>query len=261
MTYQKNIPKRLVYGPIQSRRRGNDLGINPLHSSYKWCPFSCPYCQDGLSQYRSFDLPKDYPLPSADEIIIAVESKLRYLCENNSALDSISFCGNGEPTLHPQISHLVTEVMKLRDQYFPDVTVGIFSTGTTLGNSSVFDAMLKIDFRYMKLDAGTNNVFRAINQPLESTTLDSVVDNLELLSRSVPITIQSMFVNGFVDNTTPEEIENWVKKLKIIQPVEIHIYSLDRKPVNRNITKVPRQELETIASMARSKYNLPVLDF
>jgi wyosine [tRNA(Phe)-imidazoG37] synthetase (radical SAM superfamily) len=43
------LQEGIIYGPIKSRRLGPSLGINLLPKSYKLCPFTCIYCQYGMT--------------------------------------------------------------------------------------------------------------------------------------------------------------------------------------------------------------------
>jgi hypothetical protein len=70
------------------------------------------------------------------------------------------------------------------------------------------------------------------------------------------MTIQTMFVRGYygdkvVDNTTPEEVAEWLKLLDKLRPNKIQIYSLDRAPAAPSLQKVGREDLEEIATKAR----------
>jgi len=261
MKFRKNIVKNIIYGPIQSRRLGNDLGINPLNRSIKWCIFNCPYCQDGTSRYQSTTLPPAYPYPSVNEVCFALEQSLIELKNRGIKLDGISICGNGEPTLHPSFPRIVDETLALRDKHAKGIRLGVFSTGATLENPSIFDALLKVDSRYMKLDAGDETSFFNINRPTDGTKLRDIVKNLKRLSKQVPIIIQSMFISGPAENTNPAALRSWYETLCEICPSEIHIYTVDRKPADPSIQKVARAELDRISADGIEKFNLPICSY
>ena len=66
-----------------------------------------------------------------------------------------------------------------------------------------------------------------------------------------------MFLRGeldgkSVDNTTEEEIVGWLEALKKIHPKQVMIYTIDRETPAKNLLKVPKAELETIADRARA---------
>ena len=88
-----------VFGPIFSRRLGSSLGINLLPREGKICSFDCIYCECGWNR----DGLADKRIPSADEVRSALEAKLSGLAERHTKIDSITFSGDGEPTLNPEV--------------------------------------------------------------------------------------------------------------------------------------------------------------
>ena len=89
--------EQIVFGPIHSRRLGSSLGVNllPLHG--KWCSFDCIYCECGWNK----DGRKDHQLHDVEDIKAALTTRLKSLKENGTVINSITFSGNGEPTMHP----------------------------------------------------------------------------------------------------------------------------------------------------------------
>ncbi|NUM80504.1 radical SAM protein [bacterium] len=233
-----------VYGPVHSRRLGPSLGINLLPGKRKVCNFECIYCECGWTDTAIKD-----NLPTASEFEAACENKLKSMRESGEALNYISFAGNGEPTLHPEFDTVIEITLKLRQQYYPKARIAVFSNATRLNLSNVFDALKKIDDRILKLDAGTEKMFRLIDMPDNGITLDSITKNLSQLNGDV--TIQSMFLRGefrghFIDNTTGHETDAWIERLKIIHPKMVMLYSLDRQPPAENLEKISKTELESI---------------
>ena len=102
----------LVFGPIFSRRLGASLGINVLPERGKLCNFDCIYCECGWNS----DGREDRRLPSAKELEKALEEKLSQCAENGSKIDSITFSGDGEPTLNPEFPEMVDVTISLRDK-------------------------------------------------------------------------------------------------------------------------------------------------
>jgi wyosine [tRNA(Phe)-imidazoG37] synthetase (radical SAM superfamily) len=95
---------KIAFGPIQSRRLGSSLGINVSPTNVKICSFDCIYCECGWTLEKNIDPHFWY---SVEEIIIAIEAKLQQCKENNTPIDSITFSGNGEPTLHPNFDQII----------------------------------------------------------------------------------------------------------------------------------------------------------
>ena len=67
------------------------------------------------------------------------------------------------------------------------------------------------------------------------------------------LTVQTMFLRGEfdrqrVDNTTEEEVAAWLRLIGEIRPRQVMVYSLDRDTPCRTLEKVPREELQAIAT-------------
>ena len=101
----------IVFGPIKSRRLGSSLGVNLLPRFGKWCSFDCIYCECGWNR----DGKKDTTLPTKDEVYQALEGRLRQLAQEGTPVDTITFSGNGEPTMHPDFPDIIYFVLKLSE--------------------------------------------------------------------------------------------------------------------------------------------------
>lgn len=244
----------IIFGPLKSRRLGTSLGINLLPPNIKLCSFNCIYCECGWTETSNFEKAKIY---SAKEINESLEKRLIFLLDNNVKLDSITFAGNGEPTLHPEFPEIIDNTMLMRDRFAPEAKISVLSNSSTLDNDKVVESLKKVH-NIMKLDAGTNEVFKLINNPKSSISLEQIVSNLKKFDGR--LVIQSMFIRGkvgddAVDNTLPNELDAWLKCLQEIKPEEVMIYSLDRRPPAAMLEKVSELELMEIAKRVE-KLNL-----
>ena len=117
-----------VFGPIFSRRLGSSLGINLLPQQGKVCNFDCVYCECGWNK----DGLEDRTLPSARDVRKALEAKLSACKAAGTPIDSITFSGDGEPTLNPAFPVIVDLTLALRDAYYPKARVSVLSNCTSL---------------------------------------------------------------------------------------------------------------------------------
>jgi wyosine [tRNA(Phe)-imidazoG37] synthetase (radical SAM superfamily) len=246
----------IIFGPVKSRRLGTSLGINLLPTHIKFCTFNCIYCECGWTEASDIEKAKFYP---AEKIDIELDKKLVELKEAHVTLDSITFAGNGEPTTHPEFPQIIENTIRSRDEFAPNARISVLSNSTMISNIKVREALMKVN-NIMKLDAGSEEVFRTINNPKTHITLNEIVENLKKFEGK--LTIQSMFVRGeignkIIDNTLPEELEKWMQYLKIINPREVMIYSLDRRPPMAKLEKITETELMNIAKKVR-QLNLEV---
>ncbi len=238
-----------VFGPVMSRRLGVSLGINLLPVDYKYCTFNCVYCECGWTHKKPEG---GGGLPGRHEVKELLEKKLKSLKENGQAPDAITFAGNGEPTIHPDFPEVIEDTISLRDQYYPESKITVLSNASMLHRKQVFDALLSVDNNIQKLDAGSEKVFQLINQAAGKLTLGQVVEQLCLFSGK--LIVQTLFLRGthngtFIDNTTDDEIEAWVKLLVKINPEYVMIYSIDRATPEQDLQKISFEKLSEIAEM------------
>lgn len=232
-----------VFGPIRSRRLGASLGINLLPRKGKICNFDCIYCECGLNK----DGKEDSVLPTAMQVRRALEDKLAELMLEGGHIDSITFSGDGEPTLHPEFAAIVDDVALLRDAYFPDAKVSVLTNATRLGDEKVVAALKKVDNPILKLDAATSEDVALINRPNFPYDVEEVVENMRAFDGD--FILQTMFLKGpDYDSTTPERVAAWMDLVRELQPRAIQCYSLDRPAPEEGLEKIP---VETLKKLVR----------
>lgn len=248
----------IVFGPIHSRRLGTSLGINLSPVDGKVCSFDCLYCEAGYNSQGT----GNSGLPDEKKVLIDLEAKLREMKENGENLDVITFSGNGEPTLHPKFPEITDGVLELRDRYFPDAKVSVLTNSTRIFTPRVAEALKKVDNNILKLDSAMERTMRMIDRPNDKDfTVRRTIDALKQFTGTG--IIQTMMLRGThegeaVDNTTPEEIGALIDAYREISPASVMIYSLDRSTPEEQLVKVPKEELESIASRIESATSIPV---
>jgi len=234
-----------IFGPVFSRRLGVSLGVNLLPVNAKLCTFNCVYCECGWTKKES-----NTQLPSRKEVKEQLEKILRERKNTNQGIDTITFAGNGEPTLHPEFSEIIDDTIALRDTYFPTCKVSVLSNATTLHKKNIVSALKKVDQNILKLDAGTEQTYHLINKTNTSKNLHEIVDEIKQFDKN--LIIQTLFLRGEIegrkiDNTTSVEIESWLTFLDEIKPPMVMIYPIARKTPLENIEKISVSELNKIA--------------
>lgn len=245
----------IIYGPINSRRLGSSLGINLLPTAYKACPFNCAYCQYGYTPEKGYKAEwNGDDMPSVEAVIEALIDGLNKF----PAVSYVTFSGNGEPTLHPQFGAIVEEVKKTKQKYAPRASLAILSNSALVGRADIREALMKLDVRFMKLDAGDEETFRKFNRPHFSITFDEVIEGLKIMG---DFCVQALFAGGEHGNYREDHIENWARRIKELKPIECHIYSLDRGTPDGKLTKIDREGLSHIVSIVGKFTDTPIKIF
>lgn len=237
----------IAFGPVKSRRLGSSLGINVSPTTVKICSFNCIYCECGWTLEKSID-PKFFF--SAEEIIAAIDKKLSQCKETCTPIDSITFSGNGEPTLHPQFYQIIDALIVLRDKYYPKTVITCLSNATQLANKKVLAALKKIENPILKLDAVTEPLFQLIDKPTIPISVEEIIGHLQQMNGD--FILQTLFFKGEVDgqcfnNAAEPHLSLWLNVVKQLHPKKIMLYSLDRSTPAQQLEKIPVEELEEIA--------------
>lgn len=253
-----NVFTGICYGPVDSRRLGRSLGVNFTAGGPKACSYDCPYCDLGPTSMRLNRVKKDVPFPTPAEILLVLTDALRATRDRSEVLDSICISGNGEPTLHPDFSEAVDAVLAARTAVWPALRVSILTNGANAETRPVRFALGRLDDRMLKLDAGNERVFKAMNGPLARTTLAKVISNARVLES---VTIQTMFVSGAVDNTLQPDLEDWIEAVAIIKPKAVHLVGLNRAPWTPGLVRLDEDALYVIASKLERRTQIKALVF
>lgn len=217
------LREEVVFGPIKSRRLGWSLGINLLPTKGKICNFDCIYCECGWNA----DGRDDTKLPSAAEVRSALEAKLADILLEGTRVDSITFSGDGEPTLNPDFARIIDDTIALRDIYCPQAKVSVLTNATKLLSDSVFGALRKVDAPILKLDAPTDERARKINGALPSFRVDDVVKGMKRFEGD--FILQTMFLKSDdFDSLEPQMLEKWMDIVREIRPRLIMAYTIAR---------------------------------
>lgn len=127
--------------------------------------------------------------------------------------------------MHPDFPEIVQGIREIRDRLRPQTKLVLFTNASTAGSTKIAEALRWIDVPIMKLDAGDQSTFSAVNQPLESITLQDIVDGMRPISLVI---IQSMLINGDFNNVRGEAYESWANLLVDLKPKQVQIYTADR---------------------------------
>lgn len=228
----------IVFGPIFSRRLGSSLGVNVLPSKGKLCNFDCIYCEcgwnkDGIAERR-------FPLLS--DVEAALEDKMSKASSEGVPVDSITFSGNGEPTMHPDFPQIIEVTLRCRDRYFPQAKVSVLSNATLIGRPAVAEALMKVDNPILKIDASSDELIEKMNKPVGRYRLSETVEALKKFDGN--FILQTMFLRSPDFNTVdPEALAGWMDIVRETRPREIMVYTIDRETPDKSLGKYTVEEM------------------
>ena len=235
------IREETVFGPIFSRRLGSSLGINLLPEKGKICNFDCIYCECGWNR----DGRDDTVLPTAEKVRTDLERMLKKLATEGTPVDSITFSGDGEPTLNPEFPQIIDDTLRLRDQYYPQAKVSVLSNATRVHIPEVFNALRKVDNPIMKIDAPTNELIEKINMPAPGYDIARVIESLKRFEGDFVLQTCMLRGNGF-DSSSPEVVGPMMDIVRILKPREWMVYTIDRATPMQGLQKFSPQEMKAL---------------
>ena len=224
---------QLIFGPVNSRRFGNSLGVD-LSPQTKQCNFDCLYCELAPAQ----PVQKQNYTVHVDEVLSELEKHL------NSDIDVITITANGEPTLYPHLDELIDAINDIKEE----TKTLILTNSASLTDEKTYKTLLKLDKVKLSLDAVTPEVFKKIDRPVKGVEIETILDAMERFSHDYQgeLYIEILFVKGL--NDTGEEIQKLnTCLLKLNRITRVDIGTIDRPPAY-HVEALSFKELHTIAS-------------
>jgi wyosine [tRNA(Phe)-imidazoG37] synthetase (radical SAM superfamily) len=229
----------IVFGPIFSRRLGSSLGVNILPSKGKLCNFDCIYCECG---WNKDGVVPDRRFPGLADVEAALKEKMSKAAADGVPVDSITFSGNGEPTMNPEFAEIIDATLKLRDEFFPEARVSVLSNATLLDRKEVVNALKKVDNPILKIDASVQELIEKINKPVGTYRLADVMEHLKEFEGN--FILQTMFLKSSeFDTTSPEALAGWMDIVRTLRPRQVMVYTIDRETPDKNLDKYTVDEM------------------
>lgn len=237
------LREETVFGPIHSRRLGTSLGINLLPEKGKICNFDCIYCECGWNK----DGRDDTFIPPAAKVRADLERMLLKLEVEGTKVDSITFSGDGEPTINPDFPEIIDDTLALRDKYAPSAKVSVLSNATCVHKPEIFAALCKVDNPIMKIDAPTNELIDRINKPAPGYDVAVVVEALKQFKGNFVLQTCMLRSKEYnFDSSRPEVLEGWMQIVRELRPREIMVYTIDRPTPATGLEKFTVEEMERL---------------
>jgi wyosine [tRNA(Phe)-imidazoG37] synthetase (radical SAM superfamily) len=257
------LDNRFVYAAISQRAHGLSIGIN-LNPDRK-CNFDCVYCEVNRGE-SGFPGKIDIGVMSvelAGFLELVQQYKLRELDWFRNVpsplleLKEVALSGHGEPTLCPNFTEVVEEVVHLRAKQLRPFKIVLITNTTGLVTPEVQRGLRHLTMRdevWVKLDAGTQEYMNKVNRP--DITLQKVLENILALGRKRPVVIQSLFPQIGTEEPSHLEIEQYAQRLLELKTAGanismVQIYSAHRPPHRPDCAHLPLKKLSHIARRVR----------
>lgn len=207
-----------VFGPVPSRRLGQSLGIDPV--PFKTCNWNCVYCQ--LGRTAPFSLERHEYVPKT-EILAQVQEVLAE--RPRSDVDWVTFVGSGETCLHSELGWLINAVKQETE-----LPVAVITNGSLLHLPEVRRDLLAADAVLPSLDAASERLYRKINRPHRSLTLDMLIGGLKAFRAEYggQLWVEVMLINGLNDGE--RNLQALAAAVEDIGADEIHLLQPTRPP-------------------------------
>ena len=178
---------RHVFGPVPSRRLSRSLGIDPV--PFKTCTFDCIYCQLGRTTQKTVERKEYVPY----EVVV---KELRDYLSNAPPFDFVTFSGSGEPTLNKALGKMISAVRELTE-----AQIAVLTNGSLLFDERVAEDLSGADVVLPSLDAASEEIFRRVNRPHESISLQKLVEGLKKFRKRFKgeIWVEVMLLSGVND--------------------------------------------------------------
>ena len=224
----------LTFGPVPSRRLGRSLGINNIPP--KICSYSCIYCQLGRTLNMREER-KVFYMP--DELLKAVEKKVKDAKNKGEPIDYFTFVPDGEPTLDVNLGKVIKLFRPM------GIKIAVISNASLIWQKDVQDDLCKADWVSLKIDAVNEDVWRKIDRPHRSLQHDKILQGIAEFSRifTGKLATETMLIPKVNDTVHEvEKIAGFIVGLKNVKsyisiptrpPAEKWVKSADEQAVNR----------------------------
>jgi wyosine [tRNA(Phe)-imidazoG37] synthetase (radical SAM superfamily) len=170
--------------------------------------------------------------------------------------DSITFAGNGEPTLHPGFRSVVDVAARLRDKWLPDAPLNLFTDGMHLVDAGVRAATGQFRRVFLKLDGASEAVVEKINGPGAWRGICRAL----AIGRQLPnVAASTVLVTGSDANTNDVKSGRFVDLVSELQPRELYLYTLDYPNPGFSVAAIDFETLIDCAEWLAERVTSPVI--
>lgn len=195
----------IAFGPVPSRRLGKSLGVNNIPD--KVCTYACVYCQIGRTlrmeiERRAFYDPK--------LIFREVSEKVNEALERGEKIDYITFVPDGEPTLDANLGREIDLLRRL------GIKLATLTNASLIWREDVREDLLKLDFVSLKVDAVSEALWRKIDRPHKSLSLERILEGMLEFRKEFggKLVTETMLIDNVDYGDEFERIADFLRELK-----------------------------------------------
>lgn len=229
-----NPDYKYIFGPVPSRRLGLSLGVDLV--PHKTCTLDCVYCECGKTTHLTVKRKEFTP---TKQII----SELALFLKDSPPLDSITFSGSGEPTLHEGIGEIIDYIKNHHPQY----NVALLTNSTLFHQAQTRNDVMGTDIIIASFDAAQINSFNEINRPHPDIALENIIEGLSILKKEFKgqLWLEIFIVPGI--NDIKPELDRLKSIIDTIGHDGIQINSLDRPGTESWVEPLEKAKIKEIA--------------
>lgn len=236
-----------LFGPVPSRRYGRSLGIDLV--PMKTCCYDCVFCQLGPTPCTTCER-KDY-VPTQ-----AVLAELQARLARDSAVDMLTLCGSGEPTLHLHFGEVLRWIREETDKPSLLMSNGALFADPEVRKDAALASRVKISLHFY--DEAT---FRQTVRPHPSLTFSEIFDGWKAFRETYAGKLDLEFFALPGMNDAPEQLDRIQALAGEIAPDTVTVNSAARPPADSCVKTVSPEQLAALqqrfAAVAAARKNVP----
>jgi wyosine [tRNA(Phe)-imidazoG37] synthetase (radical SAM superfamily) len=211
----------IAFGPVPSRRLGRSLGVNNIPD--KICTYACVYCQIGKTLRMEIER---RPFYRPELIFREVSEKVEEATGRGEGIDYITFVPDGEPTLDANLGREIDLLGQL------GIKLATLTNASLIWREDVREDLLKLDLVSLKLDAVSEALWKKVDRPHKSLSLEKILDGMLDFGREFngKLVTETMLIDDVDYGGEFERIADFLKELK---PDKAYIAVPTRPPAER----------------------------
>lgn len=222
----------ILFGPVPSRRYGKSLGIDLV--PMKTCCYDCLFCQLGPTRCTTLDR-RDY-IPLSE-----VFSALKQWLAKGHAVDILTLCGSGEPTLHAHFGEVLKWIANETDKPSLLMSNGALFADPNVRRDAALATRTKISLHFW--DEAS---FQQTVRPHPGLHFQSIYEGWLAFRDTYEGMLDVEFFAMPGINTNPEQLEKIQSLLATLHPDSITVNSAERPPAETCVKSLPIEEKELL---------------